>query len=136
LIRLPVLPLNPLARARRQRLPLWQAWLLALTLLGAQGLGWWHGLAHGQGLPPMAVAALAQGDGAGAEFPWFADHEAGSASCRLLDPLAPDALVVHALALPQVPPVALARALRAEAPRVQSAPCVPPARAPPGVARV
>jgi hypothetical protein len=129
-------PLNPLARARRLRLPLWQAWLLLLALLGAQGLGWWHGLVHGHGPLPTAVATVAHSDGAAAGSPWFEDHEAGSASCRLLDPLAPDALVVPALALPQVLPVAPTRAPRAAAPRVLPAPCVPQARAPPGLAHV
>ncbi|EHR70449.1 hypothetical protein BurJ1DRAFT_1581 [Burkholderiales bacterium JOSHI_001] len=126
---------DPLARLRRQRLPLWLAWLLALCLLGAQGLGQGHALAHGHGLPNgLAVAAPASdalADDAASGPSLFAGHEAGSATCRLLDQLAPDALVLPALALPQALPVAPACTPVSPSPRVLPAPCLPQARAPP-----
>lgn len=53
-----------------------QAWLLAGLLLAAQALGLAHRVAHGGGTTTVASASSFAGD-----------HEAGSASCRLVDQL-------------------------------------------------
>jgi hypothetical protein len=127
-----------LPRLRRHRLPLWQALWLALALLGSQGLGLLHGLAHGHGLPAAAWVAAAPGhaaapDGTCAPLA-FPDHEAGSATCRLLDQLAPDALVLPALALSQALPSAPTCTPFTAPVRALPAACLPQARAPPSSA--
>ena len=55
------------------------AWLLAALLLVAQGLGLAHRVGHAPGLGQTGIAATASG--------WSADHQAGSADCRLVDQL-------------------------------------------------
>jgi len=63
---------------------LWLAWLCALCLLGAQGLGHWHRIAHGgsQLLGQGSAQKVAAADGWG--------HQGGSADCHLFDQLSHD----------------------------------------------
>lgn len=74
--------MNPIAQARRWRLPL-HAWLLASLLLLAQGLGLAHGMAHGLELGSQHPVVVAHAH----DSAWDHDHEAGSAECRLVDQL-------------------------------------------------
>jgi len=60
---------------------LWLAWLCALCLLAAQGLGHWHRIAHG-GVPELNSIKSAASDGWG--------HQSGSLDCHLFDQLGHD----------------------------------------------
>ena len=59
----------------------WLAWLCALCLLGFQGLGHWHRIAHAA--PPTQVAAATAGDSS-----W--GHQSGDVDCHLFDQLSQD----------------------------------------------
>ncbi len=90
-----------------------RAWLLAMLLLVSQATGLAHRIAH-------ATPA----GGTTAQAVWKADHQAGSADCRLVDQLThADVLCGGALAAaPLLPPAATAVALAAEAVRARPAP--------------
>lgn len=91
--------MKPVRRCRRVQPG--QAWLLALLLLVAQGLGLAHRVAHAPGLvhAGAAVPAFAAGHGQGpdrceshgharASALAAAGHEADTPECRLIDQLA------------------------------------------------
>jgi hypothetical protein len=117
-----------------------RAWLLALVLLAAQVAGLAHRVVHtplsGTGTPAATAQALGQ-DRQDQQRRIGADHQSGSADCRLFDQLLhADALcvaaaVTAALALPADNEIAL----QAEAARATSA-ALYLARAPPRVSRV
>ncbi|MFT3816718.1 MAG: hypothetical protein QM750_03665 [Rubrivivax sp.] len=98
---------------RRQRLPAWSAWLLALVLLHAQALGLWHGIAHGA----AAGSAVAQADAqaAGEHRDVFGHSAADQGQCRLYDALG-------SAAGPWSAPCLQAAALPAAAPAPAAAP--------------
>ena len=80
-------------RSHPRRLQPLHAWLLAALLLAAQALGLAHRVAHAPGLPaaPAQATVFAVADvhaHADAEASAHAQHEAGSADCRLIDQLA------------------------------------------------
>jgi len=60
---------------------LWLAWLCALCLLAAQGLGHSHRIAHA-GAPELTAGKTATVDGWG--------HQSGSVDCHLFDQLSHD----------------------------------------------
>lgn len=98
-----------------------RVWLLALLLLVSQGAGLAHRIAH-----------ASSAGGATAQTVWKADHQPGSADCRLVDQLThADVLCGATLAAaPLRLPADTAVALAAEAVRAQPAP-QHPARGPP-----
>lgn len=100
--------MTPRHHHRPCRLQPLHAWLLAALLLAAQALGLAHRVAHAPGLPAAVVVQAAQTSqtsqtavAAPADAPADAQHEAGSADCRLIDQLAhADALCGSASLLP------------------------------------
>ncbi len=90
-----------------------RAWLLAMLLLVSQATGFAHRIAH-------ATPA----GGTTAQAVWKADHQAGSADCRLVDQLThADALCSGALAAaPPLLSADTAVALAPEAVRARPAP--------------
>jgi hypothetical protein len=92
----------------------WHQRLVALALgalLGLQGIGLWHGIAHALPGAQQAAPAHASGDAWG--------HRAGDLACELLDhlaqasPLATPATVLALAPLPAAAPTAPAPAGRA-----------------------
>jgi len=132
--------MTPRLTPRARRLQPLHAWLLAVLLLAAQALGLTHRVAHAPGLPgatvaqatasasvfaaatasalEAATATAAESAGAPAHAHSHFPHEAGSADCRLVDPLAhADALFAGA-SLPPVLPRAAATGAVATLPAV------------------
>lgn len=107
----------------------WQAWLLAVLLLAAQGAGLSHRLAHGGAHGGAQGVAVAQGAG---PQDAHAGHDEGSPECRLVDQLAhADALCSGETATPPALTVALAAPARTAGRPAQGAAAAYLARAPP-----
>ncbi len=79
------MPLQPSFRNKSRRF--WLACLCALALLGLQGLGQWHRLAHGAGLGGPPAFALNTGHASPAALADIWGHHSGDASCQLFDHL-------------------------------------------------
>lgn len=95
------MPFQPSFRNKSRRF--WLACLCALALLGLQGVGQWHRLAHGAGLggTPLLSTALASP----AAFSDVWGHHSGDASCQLFDHLCDgQALTGPALTIGPPPP--------------------------------
>ncbi len=106
---------------RRFLLAPWQAWLLAVLLLAAQGAGLAHRVAHG-----LAVSEHA------AQQDFHAGHDEGSAECRLVDQLThADALCAGEPATPPAFAAAVAMPVRLAGRLAEGASAAYLARAPP-----
>lgn len=107
----------------------WHRRLVALALgalLGLQGLGLWHGMAHALPAPLQGVQAAAHTPG----DPW--GHAAGDLACELLDHLAQATpLAAAPVALAAAPWPAAAPGAPAPAGRAADTPSAFLARAPP-----
>lgn len=89
-----------MARRPQQARQIWLAWLCALCLLGFQGLGHWHRIAHA-GVPGTAASVDKVAS-------W--GHQSGDTDCKLFDQLSHDLGPGSAGAVIGVSPVQLAAA--------------------------
>ena len=85
------------AQRPQQARQIWLAWLCALCLLGFQGVGHWHRIAHAGGQSTLAKADI-----------W--GHQSGDADCKLFDQLSHDLGPGSAAAVICTAPVQLATA--------------------------
>jgi|SRR6218665_2028974 len=78
----------------------WLALLCALCLLSIQGLGHWHGIAHG-GAAGELPAQLSQLDGSGhkAGSPDGWGHQSGDADCHVFDHVSHEQWLIGAASL-------------------------------------